>query len=70
MAATLGLHHRLGRLEIGEASIAIVVASPHRDAGFAALRAAIEAVKRDLPVWKREFFEGAPEDTGPVKVQF
>ena len=53
----IALVHRIGLLEVGEASIAIVVASPHRVAGFAALRAAIEAVKRDLPVWKREFFE-------------
>jgi len=53
----VALVHRIGRLEVGEVSIAIAVSSPHRDAGFAALRAAIEAVKRDLPVWKREFFE-------------
>lgn len=51
------LVHRIGRLEVGEVSIAIAVSTPHRDAGFAALRAAIEAVKRDLPVWKREYFE-------------
>jgi molybdopterin synthase catalytic subunit len=53
----IAMEHRIGRLEIGDASIVIVVASPHRDAGFAALRAAIEAVKRDLPVWKHEWFE-------------
>lgn len=56
-ACRVALVHRVGRLEVGEVSIAIAVSSPHRDAGFAALRAAIEAVKCDLPVWKREYFE-------------
>ena len=56
--ATLGLHHRLGRLEIGEASIAIVVASPHRAEGFASCRYAIERVKQIVPIWKHEHFEG------------
>jgi molybdopterin synthase catalytic subunit len=58
VAATLGLHHRLGRLEVGEASIAIVVASPHRTEGFAACRYAIERVKQIAPIWKHEHFEG------------
>lgn len=53
----VALVHRTGRVEVGEASIAIVVATPHRAAGFEALRYGIEAVKRDLPVWKHEFFE-------------
>jgi molybdopterin synthase catalytic subunit len=54
------LVHRIGPLQIGDASIAILVATPHRADGFAALRYAIEAVKRDLPVWKRErFADGA-----------
>jgi molybdopterin synthase catalytic subunit len=56
-ATGVALVHRLGRLEVGEASIAILVATPHRADGFAALRHGIEAVKRDLPVWKREHFE-------------
>jgi MoaE-MoaD fusion protein len=55
---TLGLHHRLGRLDIGEASIAIVVASPHRGAAFAACRYAIERVKQIVPIWKHEHFDG------------
>ena len=54
------LVHRTGSLAVGDASIAILVATPHRADGFAALRYAIEAVKRDLPVWKRErFSDGA-----------
>ena len=56
--ARLGLHHRTGRLEIGEASIVIVAASPHRADAFAACRYAIERVKQIVPIWKREHFEG------------
>jgi molybdopterin synthase catalytic subunit len=55
---TLGVHHRLGRLDVGEASIAVVVASPHRDAAFAACRYAIERVKQIVPIWKHEHFAG------------
>lgn len=54
----LGLHHRIGRLEIGEASIVIVAVSPHRSHAFAACRYAIERVKQIVPIWKREHFEG------------
>ncbi len=54
----LALHHRLGRLAIGEASVAIAAASPHRANAFAACRYAIERVKQIAPVWKHEFFEG------------
>jgi molybdopterin synthase catalytic subunit len=54
----LALHHRVGRLEIGEASVAIAAASPHRADAFAACRYTIERVKQIAPIWKREFFEG------------
>ena len=54
----LALHHRVGRLEIGEASVAIAAASPHRADAFSACRYAIERVKQIAPIWKREFFEG------------
>lgn len=57
-AIRMGMHHRIGRLEIGEASIIIVVASPHRADAFAACRYAIERVKQIVPIWKREHFEG------------
>jgi molybdopterin synthase catalytic subunit len=56
--ATLALHHRIGRLEIGEASVAIVARSAHRGDAYAACRYAIERVKQIAPIWKREFFEG------------
>ncbi len=54
----LGIHHRTGRLEVGEASVAIAAASPHRTETFAACRYAIERVKQVAPIWKREVFEG------------
>lgn len=49
--------HRTGTLEVGETAVAIVVAAGHRDEAFAAARFVIEAVKAELPVWKREEYE-------------
>ncbi len=49
--------HRLGRLEIGETSVLIVVASAHRGAAFDACRWLIDALKRTVPIWKKEYFE-------------
>jgi molybdopterin synthase catalytic subunit len=54
----IALHHRTGRLDIGEASVAIVAASAHRSNAYAACRYTIERVKQIAPVWKREFFDG------------
>jgi len=54
----LALHHRIGRIEIGGASVAIAAGSPHRGHAFSACRYAIERVKQIAPIWKREFFEG------------
>ena len=54
----LAIHHRVGRLEIGQASIVIAAASPHRPEAFAACRYAIERVKQIAPIWKHEHFEG------------
>jgi molybdopterin synthase catalytic subunit len=54
----LALHHRIGTLEIGETSVAIAAASPHRGDAFAACRYAIERVKQIAPIWKREHFDG------------
>ena len=48
--------HRLGELEIGEASVVIVVSGPHRDDAYRASRYVIEEIKRRLPVWKHEHF--------------
>ena len=50
--------HRVGRLEIGEASVVIAVASGHRQGAFEAGRYAIDRVKQTVPIWKKEYFEG------------
>jgi MoaE-MoaD fusion protein len=49
--------HRLGRLEIGETSVLMVVASAHRAAAFDACRWLIDTLKRTVPIWKKEYFE-------------
>lgn len=56
--ARLAVHHRTGRLDVGDASIIIVAASPHRAEAFAACRYMIERVKQIVPIWKHEHFEG------------
>jgi len=56
------VEHRLGALELGDTSIAIVVAHPHRGAAYDASRFVIEEVKRRLPIWKREgYLDGTSE---------
>ena len=49
--------HRLGRLQIGETSVLMVVASAHRAAAFEACRWLIDTLKRTVPIWKKEYFE-------------
>lgn len=53
----IALVHRLGRLQIGEASVVIAVASPHRAAAFEACRWLIDTLKKTVPIWKKEYFE-------------
>lgn len=52
--ARVRIRHRVGRLAVGEASVAIIATAPHREEAFAACRAAIERVKKRVPIWKRE----------------
>ena len=52
----VALLHRLGRLEVGETSVLIVVASAHRGAAFEACRWLIDTLKKQVPIWKRETF--------------
>ena len=76
--ARLAIAHRIGRLQIGEASVAIAAASAHRADAFAACRYAIERIKQIAPVWKHEHFEGGdvwiegatadPDDEGARRV--
>src|SRR5947208_8575078 len=49
--------HRVGRMEIGQTSVAIVVASAHRAAAFDACDWLIDTLKRAVPIWKKEYFE-------------
>ena len=76
----LAIHHRTGRLDIGEASVAIAAASAHRTDAFAACRYAIERIKQIAPIWKHEHFEGGdvwiegatadPDDDAAQRVAF
>ena len=54
----LAIRHRIGHLRIGETSVVIAAASPHRGEAFAAARYAIERIKQISPIWKHEHFEG------------
>ncbi len=53
----VAISHRVGRLDLGEASVVIAVASPHRAEAFEACRLAIEALKKTVPIWKKEVWE-------------
>ena len=55
-AARLAIHHRTGALQPGEVSVVIAAAAPHRADAFEACRHAIEALKKDAPIWKHEFY--------------
>ncbi|MEM8907317.1 MAG: molybdenum cofactor biosynthesis protein MoaE [Bacteroidota bacterium] len=55
--AKMAIHHRVGRLEIGEIAVVIAVATPHRKAAFAACAFAIDTLKETVPIWKKEFFQ-------------
>ena len=59
--ARIHILHRLGLLNIGESSVVIAVSSPHRDTGFAALRFAIEEIKKTVPIWKKEIYQSGFE---------
>ena len=50
------IHHRLGKLKIGEISVLIAIGSPHRAEAFEACRYAIDTLKTDAPIWKKEFW--------------
>ena len=61
--------HRIGRLDIGEISLVVAVAAPHRNESFEACQRAVDLIKQTVPIWKKEFFEGgevwieSPADT-------
>jgi MoaE-MoaD fusion protein len=60
----VAIHHRLGRVEIGEASVVIAVSAPHRSAALDACREAIETLKTTIPLWKKEVYAGGEEWIG------
>jgi len=59
--AHLGIVHRTGRLEIGETSVVIAAGAPHRKAAFQACEWAIKELKRTVPIWKKEIYEGGEQ---------
>lgn len=50
------IHHRIGRLQIGEISVLIAIGSPHRGEAFAACQYAIDTLKNQAPIWKKEYY--------------
>jgi molybdopterin synthase catalytic subunit len=56
--SNVAIAHRTGRLEIGEVSVAVAVAAPHRAEAFEACRFVIDTLKRTVPIWKKEVFRG------------
>jgi molybdopterin synthase catalytic subunit len=66
--ATVRMRHRVGRLAVGETSVAIAAAAPHRDEAFAVCRAAIEEIKKCVPIWKKEIRpDGSSEWVDPTR---
>jgi len=62
--ARVAIHHRVGLLAVGEIAVAIAAAAPHRAEAFAACRHAIERLKEEVAIWKRERFDDGAEWVG------
>ena len=60
----VAIHHRIGRVDIGETSVVIAVSAPHRAAALAACKEAIDELKVTVPLWKKEVYEGGEEWIG------
>ncbi len=60
----IAIHHRVGRVELGEPSVVIAVSAPHRQDALAACREAIDRLKETVPLWKKEVYEGGEEWLG------
>jgi molybdopterin synthase catalytic subunit len=60
----IAIHHRVGRVEIGEPSVVIAVSAPHRQDALAACKEAIDTLKQTVPLWKKEVYEGGEEWIG------
>jgi molybdopterin synthase catalytic subunit len=60
----VAIHHRIGRVEIGEPSVVIAISAPHRAAALDACREAIDTLKETIPLWKKEVYAGGEEWLG------
>jgi len=60
----VAIHHRVGRVEIGDTSVVIAVSAPHRQDALAACKDAIDTLKQQVPLWKKEVYEGGEEWIG------
>jgi molybdopterin synthase catalytic subunit len=60
----VAVHHRVGRVDIGEPSVMIAVSAPHRSDALAACKDAIDTLKQTVPLWKKEVYEGGEEWVG------
>jgi MoaE-MoaD fusion protein len=60
----VAIHHRIGRVGIGETSVVIAVSAPHRQDALAACKDAIDSLKETVPLWKKEVYEGGEEWVG------
>jgi molybdopterin synthase catalytic subunit/molybdopterin converting factor small subunit len=60
----IAIHHRIGRVSIGERSVVIAVSAPHRQDALAACKDAIDTLKERVPLWKKEVYEGGEEWIG------
>jgi molybdopterin synthase catalytic subunit len=60
----IAIHHRTGTVAIGEASVVIAVSAPHRQDALAACKDAIDTLKEEVPLWKKEIYEGGEEWIG------
>jgi molybdopterin synthase catalytic subunit/molybdopterin converting factor small subunit len=60
----VAIHHRIGRVEIGEPSVVLAVSAPHRAAALEACREAIDTLKETIPLWKKEVYAGGEEWIG------
>ena len=63
-SAKVAIHHRIGRVEIGEPSVVIAVSAAHRAAALDACREAIDTLKETIPLWKKEVYAGGEEWIG------
>lgn len=68
--ARIQVLHRVGRLRVGEASVAVLATAPHREEAFAACRAAIDGIKKTVPIWKKEIRpDGSSEWVDPTRTE-